>query len=79
MGLYSHINPFFRETSDDLTFRLICISGFFTCSCYLVVGTILLVAVSCGLDRVSFRLLGFGLCLSILVILSLVFYCRILS
>ena len=29
-----------------LTFTLVCISGFFTCGCYLVIGTILLVAVS---------------------------------
>ena len=55
-----------------LTFRIDGISGFFTCGCYLLMGTILSILVSWGLDKVSFRLLGFGMCFSILVILSLV-------
>ena len=55
-----------------LTFRIDGISGFFTCGCYILMGTILSILVSWGLDKVSFRLLGFGMCFSILVILSLV-------
>ena len=79
VGLYFCICPIFRAISIGLTCRLVCISGFFTCGCYLVIGRILLVVVSWGLDRVFFRLLGFHLCFSILVIFSLVCYCGILS
>ena len=46
VGLYFCICPIFRAISIGLTCRLVCISGFFTCGCYLVIGRILLVVVS---------------------------------
>ena len=46
VGLCFYINIIFREINVGLTFKIVCISGFSTCGCYLVIGTILLAAVS---------------------------------
>ena len=45
-GLYIHINLIFRKTINSVTFTIFCISGFFTCGCYLRIGMILLGEVS---------------------------------